>query len=82
VTPVGKALLAEATGAAIGAVVALEIDPTRVLAWAAMGAVAVIAWFAQREWGRLVDSVLATRRDVDDLKEWRTRCEAREESDA
>lgn len=74
---VAKALAAECTGAAIGAVVALEIDPARVLAYAAAGALSVVVWFAQREWSRLTSSVDAIRRDVDDLHDWRTRVEAR-----
>lgn len=34
------------------AAVALEIDPTTVLAWVAAGFFAVISWLVQREWAR------------------------------
>lgn len=49
-TPVAKAALLDVPVLAVG--VALEIDPTKVLAWVAAAFFAALAWFIQREWNR------------------------------
>lgn len=49
-TPIAKAALLDVPVLAVG--VALEIDPTKVLAWVAAAFFAALAWFIQREWNR------------------------------
>ena len=65
----------------LAAAVAIEIDPTRILSWAAGAALAVVVWFAQREWGRTTDRLDVLERDVAFLKEWRVAVVARAEAD-
>lgn len=49
-TPIGRAAVAGEIALAVA--VAVEVDPTKVLAWVAAAFFAALAWFVQREWNR------------------------------
>lgn len=49
-TSIHKAALADVPVLAVA--VAVEVDPTKILAWLAAGFFAALAWFVQREWQR------------------------------